>query len=168
MMKLPALSEEECAVIASGFPDDTVRALAERISQHLQAVLGVRMWIAGSHATYPVEPFDGKEPAINIDAVLASAWLDLRYGGRLTGHIGKRHDPQWLAPLMRIVQRALAEAVINQGEHVSWPQAMQIQLQTGSLTGTVNIAWNSGHARRWAWQYLRAGAGRAVERSART
>lgn len=166
MMKLPALSAEERAQIASGLPDDAVRELAERIRLHFQATFGIRMLVVGSHAVCPLEPFTGSEPAINIDAALASAWLDLRYGGRLTGYVGGGHDPAWNVPLIALVRRALAETVvnhdginhdgINHGEHELWPQSMQIQLQTGSLVGTINISWNSGHAWRWSRQYLAA------------
>lgn len=173
MMKLPALSAEERAWIASGLPDDAVLVLAERICLHFQATFGIRMLVAGSHAVHTLEPFTGSEPAINIDAVLASAWLDLRYGGRPTGYVGGGHHPAWNVPLIALVRRALAEAVINygeanHGEHASWPQAMQIQLQTGSLVGTINISWNSEHAWRWSRQYIGAAAEKTAERSARS
>lgn len=178
MMKLPALSAEERVWIASGLPDDAVRVLAERIRLHFQATFGIRMLIVASHAVHPLAPFTGSEPAINIDAVLASAWFDLRYGGRLTGYVGGGHNPAWNIPLIELVRRALAEAVINHdeinhgeihhGEHASWPQAMRIQLQTGSQVGTINISWNSEHARRWSRQHIGAAAEKTAERSART
>lgn len=185
MMQLPALSAEERAQIASGWPDDAVRELAERIRLHFQATFGIRMLVVGSHAVCPLEPFTGSEPAINIDAALASAWLDLRYGGRLTGYVGGGHDQAWNVPLIALVRRALAEAVvnhdeinrdginrdginhdgINHGEHASWPQAMQIQLQTGSLVGTINISWNSEHVCRWSRQHLGIAAKKATEKT---
>lgn len=178
MMKLPALSAEERAWIASGLPDDAVQVLAERIRLHLQATFGIRVLVAGCHAVCSLEPFVGSEPAINIDAVLASAWLDLRYGGRPASYVSGAHHLAWNLPLIALVRRALAETVINHGEtnhseinygeHASWPQAMQIQLQTGSLVGTINISWNNKHAWRWARQYICASAEKTAERSART
>lgn len=172
MIKLPALSAEERAWIASGLPDDAVRVLAERICLHLQATFGIRMLIVGNHAVQLIEPFTDSEPQIKIDAALASAWLDLRYGGKLTGYVGSSHDPAWNIPLIELVRRALAETVINhsainRSDSVRWPQAMRIQLQAGSLVGTINILWNNEQACRWSRQYIGAATENSAVRSAR-
>jgi hypothetical protein len=163
MMQLPALSAEERACIASGLPVESIRMLAQRIGLHL-ASKGIRAVIAGTAALPAAEPFKGRQPAIKIDPGLTSAWMELRYGGKLAGLAGNAHDSGLVSPLTMLVRRALAETVFNQGERASWPQAMQIQLQVGLQVGWIEIVWNRENAWTWARQNLRA----IAERSGRT
>lgn len=154
MMQLPALSLEERACLQSGQPDSALPMLAERLRQRLVVSLGVAVSVnelPGGHArALP----DGSEPMIEIDQELAGAWLAARLGGAANAKAWPVRDAALFAPLVALIRRALAEAVVNLGD-AAWPQAMCLQVRIGPQPGAVEIFWNSERAMPWARRTIR-------------
>jgi hypothetical protein len=153
MLALPELSAEERACLESGLPDEPVLALAQRICLHL-ASQGIRAVILEHSALCTTTLFKGRQPVIRIAPELASAWLNLRFGGKPSAYVGKVDTPALTKPLAQLIQHALAETVINLSERTPWPQAMKIQLHMGLLIGAIDIDWNCDEAWYWAQQTI--------------
>lgn len=152
-MQLPALAPEERACLRALQPGAPVHVFARRLQQRLLAALGVRVSVRGALCD-EVRTTPGEEPVIVVDAELASAWLDLRMGGKAPGARLPMKDAALADPFRAVIRRTLAESVVNAGK-AEWPQATRLCLDLGGQTGNTDIFWNSAHAMDWARRILR-------------
>lgn len=153
MMQLPALSPEERTWLLSVPSGAQLPAFAARLRQRLVASLGAPARISANAGNVAQAPPAGDEPVIVIDSDLASAWLDLRMGGRGNGTARSMKDSSLIDPFRALIRRALAESVVNAGP-ADWPQFMQLYMQLGGGMGEAEVFWNSAHAMDWARKIL--------------
>jgi hypothetical protein len=150
MIRLPALTAEEHAFFARAKNEPSVlNMLAERVRCRLAARLGVSVQCVDAWEIKPAGERASGTPVTLPGEEMKSTWLAARFGG--VSKTSCEHVSTGLTgSLDQTLTLALAEAAINLGDGIEWPEAVGMALAIQNARCEVVFYIDPGCLMNWA------------------
>lgn len=151
-MQLPALTAEEKAYLVPGKQEQSIiTGLSERVRGSLTAALGLPVRLRHAGSVWSSKPETFGVPTVVPGPELISCWIRQRFGG-MAGKADFQGSDHFSGSLLRLLEHAWAETVINLGRDQDWPPAIRLEL--GIQEKTCGLEFSAMPESLMAWAEL--------------